>query len=112
MTLMGCLSVCGISLLASCQKKPEMEKQKEAEMAEGKSSSAESCTDISGLTDEEKKTRIANHYVDDSTMEGKECDNCSFFSQPVAGNPCGTCQIVKGPIDPDGYCTAWVVNGA
>jgi len=111
LTLTGCLSLSAISFLASCKKKPEME-QKEHEMAESKSASGEPCTDISGLTDEEKQTRIVNHYVDDSTIEGKECDGCSFFIKPALGEPCGTCQIVKGPIDPDGYCTAWVAKGA
>jgi len=108
LTLMGCLSLSTISLLASCKKKPEMEKQKEAETAEGK----EPCTDISGPTDQEKQTRTVNHYVDDSTIEGKECEGCSFFIKPAFGDPCGTCQIVKGPIDPDGYCNAWVAKGA
>jgi len=108
---MGCLSLSAVSFLASCKKKTEME-QKEPAMAEGKSASGEPCTDISGLTDEEKQTRIVNHYVDDSMMEGKECNNCRFFIQPVAGNPCGTCQIIKGPIDPDGYCNAWVAQEA
>jgi hypothetical protein len=110
LTLMGCLSLSAVSFLASCKKKPEME-QKEPAM-EGKSAAGEPCTDISGLTDQEKQTRIVNNYVDDSTIEGKECDGCSFFIKPASGNPCGTCQIVKGPIDPDGYCTAWVAKGA
>jgi hypothetical protein len=112
LTVMGCLSLSAISLLASCKKKPEMEKEKGVTMEEGKSTSKEPCTDISGLTDQEKQTRIVNHYVGDSTIEGKECDGCSFFIKPAFEDPCGTCQIVKGPIDPDGYCTAWVAKGA
>lgn len=105
LTLLGCLSLGGVSFLPSCQKKPEAARQAAAEgMAKGESSAGDPCSDISGLTEQEKQTRVANSYVGKSTTEDKECDDCRFYSK---GEPCGTCELVKGPINPGGYCTAW-----
>jgi hypothetical protein len=106
MTLLGCLSLGCVSFLAACQKKPEAEKQEATGMAESKPA-GDPCADISGLTEQEKQTRVANAYVEKSMVEGKYCSNCSFF---VSGGPCGTCEIVKGPIKPEGYCTAWTAK--
>jgi hypothetical protein len=106
MTL-GCLSVGCASFLLSCQKKTEAERQGATEMAKGESAAGGPCADVSGLTEQEKQTRVSNAYVGKSTTEGKFCSNCSLF---IEGRPCGTCSLVKGPINPDGYCTAWVAK--
>ncbi|RJQ22614.1 MAG: hypothetical protein C4560_02175 [Nitrospiraceae bacterium] len=107
LTLLGCLSLGGVSFLASCQKKPDAEKQGAEGMAKGGPAAGDPCADISGLTEQEKQTRVANSYVGKSTIEGKQCSNCNLFS---SGTPCGTCSLVRGPINPDGYCNAWVAR--
>lgn len=66
-----------------------------------------SCNDVSGLTESEKKTRESLKYVDNSPMPDKNCLNCSLYLQPEAGEFCGGCSVLKGPVHPQGYCTAW-----
>jgi hypothetical protein len=109
-TLLGCLSLGGISFLASCKNKPETAKQGAAEMAESSPAAKDLCVDVSGLTEQERQTRVTFKYTGKSPVEGKDCDECRFFAQPPPEGPCGTCEIVKGPINPNGYCTAWVAR--
>lgn len=66
------------------------------------------CTDVSGLDEAGKKTREAFNYVEETTVPGKLCANCQLYQPPPSGDGCGGCTIVKGPINPNGYCTSWV----
>ncbi|MET0283687.1 MAG: high-potential iron-sulfur protein [Polyangiales bacterium] len=73
-------------------------------------SAPDGCTDLTGLTEGEKTARAALQYTDRSMQNDKRCDLCSFY-QPVAdAAACGGCQLVKGPIHPKGYCTAFAVK--
>ncbi|HEY6880664.1 MAG TPA: high-potential iron-sulfur protein [Polyangiales bacterium] len=76
----------------------------------GKKSEPDSCSDVSALSDGEKSARSALQYTDKSPQADKHCDVCNFY-QP-AGDPaaCGGCQLVKGPIHPKGYCTAFAAK--
>lgn len=78
----------------------------------GKKSEPDSCNDVSTLGEPEKMARSALQYVDKSPHADKRCDLCSLY-QP-AGDPasCGGCQVVKGPIHPKGYCTAFAAKPA
>jgi hypothetical protein len=72
-------------------------------------SSALECSDVSGLTPAEAATRTNLEYTEASPHgEAKDCLNCRFFT----GNQsqCGSCTLVKGPINPRGYCKSWVVK--
>jgi hypothetical protein len=75
------------------------------------SSAKADCSDLSGLTDQDKSIRTTLQYVEVSQVEGKDCENCSFFSQE-AGSPCGACTLFKGPIAPKGYCVSWAAKPA
>ncbi len=66
------------------------------------------CSDLTGLTDEEKQTRITFAYRDKTLIPAKKCENCHFYIAPAAGAPCAGCTVVKGPVTPEGYCNAWV----
>ncbi len=66
------------------------------------------CTDVSGLTSAEKTARTGLKYVEKSTIADKTCDNCQLYVAAKGPNACGTCQIMKGPIHPQGYCISWV----
>ena len=66
------------------------------------------CTDVSGLTDAEKKTRESFKYVEQTPEPGKLCANCQLYQPPADGDGCGGSTVVKGPINPNGYCTSWV----
>lgn len=66
-----------------------------------------SCDDVSGLTEQEKKTRESLKYVEKSPEPQKNCANCSLYQLPKDGEFCGGCSVLKGPVHPQGYCTAW-----
>lgn len=67
------------------------------------------CTDVSTLTDAERTARTNLAYTDSSPHgEQKHCLNCRFYQGTAEA--CGTCQLVKGPINPKGYCNSWVAK--
>jgi hypothetical protein len=90
-----CAGGAGVAL-AACDKKP-------AEL---------SCTDVTGLAPADAQTRTTMEYVDRSTNPAKTCANCGLFKAPPALGQCGGCQILKGPINPKGYCKSWVIKPA
>ncbi len=92
-----------ITFLAGCGKKNEPGSAKQA---------SGPCSDLSGLTESEKQTRDLYRYVANSPHEDKKCHLCNYFIPPKGEAKCGTCQVVKGPINPNGYCTSWVQKTA
>jgi hypothetical protein len=91
-----------VTFLAGCgneKKEPESESS-EAEKGP--------CSDLSGLSDSEKETRDLYRYVVNSPHDDKYCSLCNYFTPPQENSKCGSCQIVKGPINPKGYCTSFV----
>jgi hypothetical protein len=65
------------------------------------------CSDLSGLSAQDKQTRITYGYRSQSLIEAKRCEGCNFWKAPAAGGHCGSCSLVKGPISPSGYCNSW-----
>lgn len=72
----------------------------------GSSETALTCTDTNGLTPAETGMRTSQEYVDTSANAEQNCANCNFW-QPAAADACGGCQVIKGPIHPQGYCKLW-----
>ncbi len=110
-TLLGSV-VAGGSLLSACgggddAPAPMADAPAEAPMA----AEAAGCSDLSGLTDQEKSMRTTLQYVEVSEVEGKNCTNCSFYTQEE-GAACGGCTLIKGPIAPNGYCVSWAPKQA
>lgn len=68
------------------------------------------CTDTSGLAAAAVATRETQAYTDSSTHADQSCANCRFFTAGQAGQ-CGTCQVIQGPIHPDGHCNLWAAQG-
>ena len=68
------------------------------------------CSDLSGLTEAEAGMRTTFKYVTHSTEEGKNCTNCQLYVVPEEGKSCGGCTIIKGPINPEGYCMQWIAK--
>jgi len=66
------------------------------------------CTDLSGLSDADKQTRIQFNYKGQTPNSDEFCSNCLHWRPPTGNSPCGTCELVKGPINPNGYCTQWM----
>lgn len=68
------------------------------------------CSDDSALSADDKRIREeAAKYVDQTMEATKRCSGCLQF---VAAEPgqCGGCKVVKGPINPDGYCNLFVAK--
>ena len=80
----------GASLLAAC----------------GKGGGGLQCTDTASLKPDELATRTSLNYVDASADPTKVCSGCALFVAGAEG-ACGSCPIVKGPINPNGGCTSW-----
>jgi hypothetical protein len=68
-----------------------------------------SCTDTMSLSASDAQVRVALAYVDSSVETGKSCSGCQQFI-PAAPEACGTCKVVKGPINPKGYCKSFVAK--
>jgi hypothetical protein len=88
----GAFALFGAS--AACSKKP----------------AALSCTDTSSLPATDAQVRSALGYVDSSVEAGKTCTGCAQFIAPAAPGTCGSCKVVKGPINPNGYCKSFVAR--
>jgi len=105
---MVCIGVIGAgTALTSCDKKEEPEAKTEAPAAM-EEQTENLCADLSGLTEDEKAIRDTFKYVAQSPDTNKLCTNCQFWLVPKEGEFCGGCQIIKGPINPDGYCNQWL----
>lgn len=68
------------------------------------------CTDVSSLAPADATVRTALAYVDVSTEPGKTCNNCQQFVPAPQPGSCGTCKVVKGPINPSGNCKSFVAK--
>lgn len=65
------------------------------------------CTDFSQLTETDLKARQKMGYVKQSPIVDSKCQNCQLFL-PLKDSPaCGKCQLFKGPVLADAYCTYW-----
>ncbi len=90
-SLLGIAGVSGASLISACtggEKK-------------------DPCSDLSGLTAEERETRVSFEYIPKSENPKEVCDNCAFWIKPEAGKSCGGCELFKGPVEAKGYCMGW-----
>jgi hypothetical protein len=77
----------------------------------GKKQAALVCTDTTGLSAADISVRTALAYTDVSIEAGKTCSGCQQFV-PTAPNACGTCKVVKGPINPIGDCKSFLAKPA
>jgi hypothetical protein len=101
----GTISMSGISALAlSCGgKEEEQSVQKENE---------DPCNDLSGLSKDDIDMRSGLEYVSVSPDKNKTCLNCEYYHASKNGKICGTCDLFKGPVDPNGYCSQWYIKAA
>lgn len=66
-------------------------------------SSGPDCSSTAGLDPAALANRTAQQYVDQSTRASSHCSSCRFFTAGAAG-ACGSCTLIAGPINPNGYC--------
>ncbi|QQR90160.1 MAG: high-potential iron-sulfur protein [Myxococcales bacterium] len=88
------------SVLSACGKK-------EGSAAAPEAPKALDCSSTTGLAPADLATRNALKYVDSSPDAQKNCANCALFVAPTQEGGCGSCQVVKGTINPKGYCNSW-----
>ena len=71
-----------------------------------------SCQDVSGLsTDEVNQRQNIAQYQEQSMDAVKRCQGCVQFV-PGPKDACGSCKVVKGPINPEGGCKLWTAKPA
>lgn len=66
------------------------------------------CNDVNNLSDAELATRKQFNYTGQTPDKDKFCSNCLHWRPPSGNSACGTCELVKGPINPNGYCDQWM----
>jgi hypothetical protein len=54
-----------------------------------------------------KASKQAMKYQD-QPKDGQRCDQCLQFIAPAKKGAQGTCKVVEGPINPAGWCIAYV----
>ncbi len=114
MSLFGAAGIGASSLLAACGGGEQQADTPAETPAETPAQTAEgfTCTDTSGLTEQELTMRNTLQYVDASPDPEKLCDGCALYVAAVAGQNCGTCTVIKGPIHPKGSCTSFAPKPA
>lgn len=70
-----------------------------------------SCTDTSALSSDDATMRKTLEYVDQTPAPPKQCDACQLY-KAAAPETCGGCTVLKGPINPKGYCKSFVQKTA
>jgi hypothetical protein len=76
----------------------------------GKKTEPDSCQDVAALSDADKATRTALQYVDRAPDKERRCALCTYWQPPKDPADCGGCQLVKGPIHPNGYCSSFAAK--
>lgn len=66
-----------------------------------------SCMDLTGLAPDDVSARNAVSYMDRSRDRSKTCETCVQFVAPKSDGTCASCKVLKGPVHPDGYCSAY-----
>lgn len=66
------------------------------------------CTDVSGLSDEDRSQRVKLAYVDKAPDPDRQCDRCVQFLEAPEG--CGSCKLLRGPIHPAGFCKSFAAK--
>lgn len=75
-----------------------------------KEQKALACTDTSGLKPDEVAARNSLAYVDQTPDPAKPCDACVQYVAAPSADACGSCKVVKGPINPKGNCKVWAAK--
>ncbi len=98
-------SIAGVSLILGSHLVQCKQEEKSMEKAQNK---GPKCDDTTGLTQEEIEQRKNLQYTDYSPEPNKKCNNCALYVVAEGNSPCGKCNLIKGPISPEGWCTSWV----
>ena len=56
---------------------------------------------------ESESLRSSLNYVATAPDPASSCAHCAFFTADRAGDACGMCKIMGGPIDSTGHCDSF-----
>ncbi len=73
---------------------------------------AESCNNLSGLSEKDIDVRKKLGYVNKSPIADSTCGKCKLWLPRAEDKTCGGCMLFKGPVEPGGYCTYWAAPDA
>jgi hypothetical protein len=76
----------------------------------GKEKAPLSCNDTTGIAPSDVATRAALKYADVSVDPAKLCIKCQQWVEPPTSGACGTCKLLKGPVNPNGSCNAFAAK--
>lgn len=99
-----CVTTLGVALLNGCGSGTASKK-------DGKTTNNTppiNTRDSSAMTQADINKRKQLGYVDQTPMAEYHCSNCALFMPPKEGSKSGGCQLFKGPVNGNGYCTYWV----
>ncbi len=104
----------GTALLQACgNTEHSAEKPAEAKPAQpttAPEAPATTIIDSSQMTQEDFDKRKNLGYVEKTPMEDNRCDNCALYLLPEGDKEYGGCQLLRGPIAPEGYCPYWAAK--
>lgn len=89
-------------LLGCCARK-----NTEEEAKSNPPTSADPCSDLSGVSENDLELRKKFAYVKESPIADNQCNNCNLYLPAKEDMPCGGCMLFKGPVHASGYCTYW-----
>ncbi len=101
-TSFALFSFVGIYFLSSCGNNNSQAEDEKRETPKNDPCSGDN------LTEAEKTSRDQFEYVAETPYPEKRCDKCTLWIEPEEEEFCGGCQIIKGPINPKGYCNQWI----
>jgi hypothetical protein len=67
------------------------------------------CTDESSLSSADRDARRGARYEERASDPARACSGCTFFTSAGA-EACGSCSVVRGPINPGGTCTLFAAR--
>lgn len=70
-----------------------------------------SCADVTGLSPDDVRARNDTAaYTETAPDPSKKCSICAQWVSAPTPTACGGCKVVKGPINPDGWCKLFVAK--
>lgn len=116
LSVIGLAGVGGSTLLSACGGGDGNGGENGAQTQSGNGATAQAdCTDLSGLTAQQKKQRSqmvkSLKYIEETENPDQTCSNCALYTPPekaqTAPEGCGGCQLFPGPVTENGWCSSW-----
>ena len=74
-------------------------------------SATAACVDPDELSDSVLGMRDSLEYTDSAADAKQACSGCSYFKATKPADPCGHCEVMRGPVSAKGHCVSWTKRG-